>query len=336
MFKKSCIFLLLVFCLLLSSCSEPNKNECGSFDPLKGEEIETFKNDEKIEKFIEQRAAELKAKWDAGNAESEIAKLNNTRGNENLSEDTKKLLLDCISLSKKTDGLFDITLYPLIRLWGFDTNEPKIPQEMLVSLMASKCGMDTISVADNKFVLDQFTMISVNAVINGNSADVIAAELEKDGAEAALIKIGSHVRTVGNKVDGKKWNVALKDPFKEDQIFSCVSVDGGLSVSTRGTFQNYFEEDGKRYCDVFDPRNGNPIENDLASVTVICESGITADAFANASLVMGSKEASEFYRDNGNFEIIMVLNDGKVKVSEGIADAVVFATPDQDVEVIKK
>lgn len=336
MLKKSCIYIFLALCLLLSSCAESKKVESGGFDPLKAEEIETFQNDENTEKYIEKRITELSAKWDAGNSESEIAKLNNTRESASLSEDTKKLLLDCISLSEKTDGFFDVTLYPLIRLWGFDTDEPKIPQEMLVSLMASKCGMDTISFVESNFVLDQFTMINVNAVVNGNSADVIASELEKEGTKEALIKIGSHVRTLGNKKDGKKWNVALTDPFKEDQIFSYVSVDGGLSVSTRGTYQNYFEEDGKRYCDVFDPRNGGPIDNDLVSVTVICESGITADAFANACLVMGSKDAAKFYRDNGNFEIIMVMNDGSVKASEGIADALVFSTAYQDVEVIKK
>ncbi len=334
MLKKSFVFVLLAFCLLATSCSKPDDPQgFGTFD---AEKIEDFQNDEKTEDFVEKRIQELSAKWDAQNSDSEIAKLNNTRGNDHLSEETVQLLLNCIALSEKTDGLLDITLYPLTRLWGFEGNEPKIPQEMLMSLMFSKCGMDTISVSDNKFTLDQFTMLNPSAVTKGYAADLIASELKKDGCKAALIRLEDHVRTVGNRDEGKKWNVALTDPFKNDRVFSYVSVDGDLSVATKGTFRNYFEEDGKRYCDIFDPRNGKPIDNDLTSVTVICESGITADAYATACIILGSKEAAEFYQNTDGFELVMVKNDGAILVSEGISNSITFSKSDQEVEVIKK
>lgn len=334
MFKKSIVFILLAICLLTTSCSKQDNPR--GFSPINAEEVETFENDEKTKTFIEKRAKEMNAKWDAQDTESEIAKLNNTRANDHLSDETIQLLLKCISLSEKTDGLLDITLYPLTRLWGFEGKDPKIPQDMLVSLMFSKCGMDTISVSDNKFTLNQFTMLNPSAVTKGYSADLIAAELEKEDCKEALIKFEDHVRTFGKREDGKKWNVALTDPFKNDQIFSYVSVDGGISVSTKGTFRNYFEEEGKRYCDIFDPRNGKPVDNDLVSVTVIGESGITADAFATACLIMGSKDAAKFYQNNEGFEFVMVLNDGKIQVSEGIADSITFSKSDQEFQIIKK
>ena len=130
--------------------------------------------------------------------------------------------------------------------------------------------------------------------------------------------------------------MALTDPFKPEQAFSYVSVSGGVSVSTKGTFRNFFEEGGKRYCDIFDPRSGNPVDNDLVSVTVISESGVAADAFATACLIMGSKDAAEFYKSNGGFEIIMVSVDGQVQASKGIVDFIVFSDSDFEVKVIEK
>ncbi len=336
MLKKSCVVIFLAICLFTTSCAKQDEKHNGNFDPMNTAEIETFENDEKTEEFIEKRIKELKAKWDPQNSESEIAKLNNTRSSSHLSDETVNLLLNCISLSEKTNGLLDITLYPLTRLWGFESKEPKKPQDMLTSLMISKCGMDTISVSDNLFTLDQFTMLNPSVVTSGFAADLIAADLEKDGCRSVLIKFDDHVRTVGTSEDGEKWNVALTDPFHNDQIFSYVSVEGGRSVATKGTFQNYFEEDGKRYCDIFDPRNGNPVDNDLISVTVISESGITSDAYATVCLIMGSEDAAKFYQTTDGFEIIMVLNNGEIQASEGIANSLTFSNANQEVKVIKK
>lgn len=336
MLKKTCVFIFLAISLLATSCSNQDTSGSEKFTPLDSDQIETFENDDKTAKFIENRIAELNAKWDAQNSESEIAKLNNTRSNSHLSDETVNLLLNCITVSEKTDGLLDITLYPLTRLWGFESDEPKKPQDMLISLMITNCGMDTITVSNNLFTLEQFTMLNPSAVTQGFAADLIASDLEEEGCKQALIKFDDHVRTFGTREDGRKWNVALTNPFQKDQTFSYLSVDGGLSVSTKGTFQNYFEEDGKRYCDIFDPRNGKPVDNDLVSVTVISESGITADAFATACLIMGSEDATKFYQKNDGFEIVMVLNNGKIQASQGIADFLVFFNPDQEVKVIKK
>ena len=333
--KRSFLIFFLVICLFASSCSEQenfNGEKNPSFDP---EKIETFENDDETKQMIEKRIGELAEKWDPQNSGGEIAKFNNTRSSSHLSEDTVQLLLKCISLSEKTNGLLDITLYPLTRLWGFESDEPKKPDEMLITLMASKCGMDTISVSDDSFALDQFTMLDPSAVTKGFAADLIAEELQKDGCQRAMIELEDHVRTLGTKEDGTEWNVLLCDPFNNDSYFSYVSVDGGVSVSTKGTFRKYFEEDGETYCNIFDPRNGMPVDSDLASVTVICKSGITADAYATACLIMGSEESARFYRENDDFELIMVLENGKIQASEGIADSLVFSKADQEVEVIK-
>ena len=336
MMKKSYFFLFLVICLILTSCSNQDKDEFEKFPSMDFNAIESFENNDKTEKFIESRSSELFSKWDPQNSESEIALFNNSRNNSHLSEETIQLLLNSISLSEKTNGLLDITLYPLTRLWGFESDEPKKPQDVLVSLMISKCGMDTISVADNLFTMDQFTILNPSAITKGYAADLIAKELEDDGCSRALIKFEDHVRTLGTKEDEKKWNVALTDPFQPEQAFSYVSVNGGVSVSTKGTFRNFFEEEGKRYCDIFDPRNGNPVDNDLVSVTVISESGVTADAFATACLIMGSKDAAEFYKNNDGFEIIMVSVDGQIQASKGIVDSIIFSDSNLEVKVIEK
>ena len=278
----------------------------------------------------------MENKWDPKNQDGEIAKFNNTRSNSHLSDETVKLLLNCISLSERTNGKLDITLYPLTRLWGFESDAPQKPEDMLVSLLKTKCGMDTISVSNNLFTLDEYTMLDPSAVTNGYAADLIASELVDLGCKSAVFNIGDHTRTVGKNNNGEDWKVSLADPFESEKSFAEISVSGNTSVSTKGSFQCYFEEDGKRYCNILDPKNGRPVDGDLVAATGVCKEGIAADAYALTCFILGAKDAEEFYRERSDFEMILVLNNGEIRVSEGLVDNFVPSDQNKKVTVIGK
>jgi len=235
-----------------------------------------------------------------------------------------------------TDGRFDITLYPITKLWGFEGSEPKKPQDILVSLLVTKSGMDTVTYSDGTFSLDKYTMLDPSAVTKGYASDLISAELSDLGCDAALFSIGEHFRTVGTRPDGKNWTVPLTDPFERSSQFATLEVSGNTSVSAKGAYQRYFEEGGKRYCNILDPKSGNPVDNDLISVIVVCDSGIKAEAFATACFVAGSKDAEAFYKSSGDFEMILVLKDGQIRSTEGLADALTLADSKTQIKVIKK
>ncbi len=340
--KKTSVFaLVILFSLLLVSCSKPTATSTTEEHfLLKSREgtasILVFEDQEKYTNQFNARLDELKGKWDPKNKDSDIAKFNNTRSNSHLSDETIKLLLNSITLSDRTDGKLDITLYPLTRLWGFESDEPKVPQSALVSLLVTKCGMDTISVSNNMFTLDQYTMLDPSAITSGFAADLISNELVNDGCASAMFQIEDHIRTIGKHPDQKKWEVPLVDPFEKAESFGNVLVDGEVSVSVKGAFQNYFVEDGKRYCNIFDPESGQPVDNDLIAAFVICKDGVSADAYATACFILGSKKAEKFYRDSNDFELILVLNDGEVRISQGIQESVQLLASDKKIKVIKK
>lgn len=340
--KKIIISLILVCAVLISSCDQETTKLEKEKAMLTVDAFETkaeftpYENQDKAAQFFKFKIQELDAKWDPKNKDGEIAKLNNTRDCSHLSDETIQLLLDCIVLSEETDGKLDITLYPLTRLWKFESDEPKKPDSMLTSLMISKCGMDTITVNSGNFELGNFTMLDASAVTKGYAADLIAAGLVANDCNSAVFSIGDHIRTVGKNPDQEKWTVYLFDPFEGKDPYATLSLDGDLSVSTKGTYQKYFEEDGKRYCNIFDPKTGEAVDGDLIAATVICKEGIVADAYATACFIMGGEEAKNFYRDNDGFELILVYKNGDVFVSEGISDSYKLSDNDQEFEVIKK
>lgn len=338
--------LVLTVCFSLFSCSNQDVPvstdtniiaEEGDFHSSKGTaNIKTLEQEHKYSDYFSTRLAELQSKWDPKNTDGEIAKLNNTRSSSHLSDETIALLNRCIFLSEQTDGKFDITLYPLTRLWGFESDAPQKPQSPLISLLISKCGMDTISVSNNVFSLEQFTMLDPSAVSNGYAADLISEELLKMGCESSMLQIEDHIRVIGKGLENGQWEVMLSDPFEKRDHFAKLYLDGNRSVSTKGSFQNYFIEDGERYCDIFDPKSGKPVDNDLVSATVICKNGIDADAFATACFVLGSKDAAKLYQDLDDIELILVLKDGEVRVTEGIADSFKLVDFNEKVKVIKR
>ena len=179
-------------------------------------------------------------------------------------------------------------------------------------------------------------MLDPAAVVNGYAADLISDELLKLGCKGAMLQIEDHVRIIGKKTDSEKWNVKLNDPFEKKDRFASIFLQGNCSVSTKGSFQHYFEEDGKRFCNILDPKSGLPVDNDLVSATVICKDGIDADAFATSCFILGSKDAAKFYRKTNDLELILVLKNGEVHVSEGIVDSFKPVDSDIKVKVFKK
>ena len=303
---------------------------------LDGEAVSTFANDPETEQYIKARLDELLKKWDPKNVDGEIAKLNNTRSNSHLSDETVQLLLNCITLSEKTGGLLDITMYPLTRMWGFESEEPKKPEDMLVTLVISKCGMDTITVSNNMFTLGTYTMLDASAVTSGYAADLISAELSEMGCKQALISVEDHIRCFGVNSDSAKWSVLLSDPFEGNTPYATLMLEADHSVSTKGSYQHYYEEAGKRYCNIFNPETGMPVDNDLVAASVVCSNGMTADAYATACFILGGEGAKKFYRDHTDFELILVYKNGDIHISEGLANSFKSADKNKNVTVFNK
>lgn len=252
------------------------------------------------------------------NAESDVAKLNESGGKPiSVSAETYELIRKSLAISEETGGLFDISIYPLVREWGFTTGEYRIPSEKERQTALSKVDVSKIKVLqDNKVQLEPDMEIDLGAVAKGYLSQQLMNLFREKNIDSAIVSLGGNVQALGKKEDGTPFVVGITDPLDGSSLYGTVQVED-KAVITSGIYQRYFEKDGKRYHHIMDKRTGMPAENTLASVTVISEDGAKADALATALYVMGEDEAKAFQKNHPEIEIILIRKDGSYWQSEG-------------------
>ena len=163
-------------------------------------------------------------------------------------------------------------------------------------------------------------MIDLGAVGKGYAGDEAAQILRERGITAALLDIGGNIQAIGTKPDGSDWRVGLKDPFSGG-VLGIIQVSD-VAVVTSGNYERFFTgEDGKVYGHIIDPETGHPVENGIASVSVIASEGKLCDALSTALFVMGLENAQDYWRQRRNFEMILIMEDGDIYLTEGIRDS---------------
>ncbi|MBR9726440.1 FAD:protein FMN transferase [Shewanella intestini] len=225
---------------------------------------------------------------------SELSKFNrmNTPQSLRVSPDTIKVLKEGFRLYDETGGALDITLGPLINLWGFGpTKKPtEIPSPSSISLAKSKMGIDGISIKNDHLIKNNPNLyVDLSSIAKGFGVDKVAAVLNKYRVSGYLVEVGGEISVKGNKPDNQPWRVAIEKPDSAGQSIQQVIEPGTMSMATSGDYRNYFEEDGERFSHIIDPRTGYPIKHTLASATVLHKSSMTADGYATAMMVLGAK-----------------------------------------------
>ena len=209
------------------------------------------------------------------------------------------MVRDAIDISKNTGGAFDITVGPLVNLWGFGNENGGTVSQEAIDSVRQFVGYSKIHVADDGRVTkeDDRIKLDFNAIAKGKAVDDVADFLVRSGYANCLVNIGGEVRCEGTKPGRKAWRVGIQIPTETrdgleeaDYIFEMT----GRAVATSGNYRNYKEIDGQRYCHITDPRSGDSRSSNLLSVTVIADQCAVADAYATAFMVMGLDEAMKF------------------------------------------
>lgn len=240
-----------------------------------------------------------------------------------VSEDTFALVKAAKELCGETDGALDITLYPVLKEWGFTTGEYKIPQRERLEEILGNVNYDRIRLReDDRAVLVPKGMeLDLGAVAKGYAGDCLAEILRERGVTGALLDLGGNIQALGTKPDGSCWRIAVKDPFDKSDVIGVLEVQD-KAVVTSGGYERYFVgEDGRDYWHILDPESGRPAHSGLVSVTVVGGSGMRCDGLSTALFVMGKERAAEFWRRRRDFEMILVTEDGTVCFSEGLEDS---------------
>lgn len=280
----------------------------------------------------EERILDLEKKLSVTDKTSELSALN-ANGSAKLSDDTAELIRRALALCAETDGALDITIYPVVRAWGFTAGEYRVPSDAELAALLELVDYGKAELEGNECRLPGGTLIDLGAVAKGYTADVLAAYLRENGVKSAILNLGGNVYALGSRPDGKPWRVGIADPFGEDYA-AVVSVTD-KAVVTSGGYQRFFEQDGVTYQHIIDPATGHPVDNGLASVTIIGDEGLVCDALSTALFVMGLDRASEFWRAHGGFDAVFIDADGGIYITEGL-EACLSLTGSGNADIIRR
>ena len=232
--------------------------------------------------------------------------------------------------TEATGGAFDITIAPVVSAWGFTTDSYQVPDREALQTLLESVGMEHVHLSGGSARLDPGTMIDLGGIAKGYTADRVAEIFQEHAVPRGKVELGGNILVIGDKPDGTAWRVGVQDPKNPDEAdgLVCVLNLTDAFAVTSGSYQRYFEQDGKRYHHIIDPATGCPADSGLTSVTVVADSargnGTMCDALSTALFVMGEDKALDFWRSGVyDFQLVLVTEDGRVVVTEGLKDGFV-------------
>ncbi|MCW2094349.1 FAD:protein FMN transferase ApbE [Lelliottia amnigena] len=234
-----------------------------------------------------------------------------------VSEAMADIVTEALHIGYKTNGAMDITVGPLVNLWGFGpTKQPeKIPDQAQIDDARARTGLQHLTVINQygqqylqKDIPDLF--VDLSTVGEGYAADHLAALMTQEGISRYLVSVGGALVSRGLNASEKPWRVAIQKPTDTQNAVQAVVDINGHGISTSGSYRNYYELDGKRLSHVIDPQTGRPIEHNLVSVTVIAPTALEADTWDTGLMVLGPEKAKEVVRQEG-LAVYMITREGE-------------------------
>lgn len=287
------------------------------YDSLKAKDAENILND------CIDILRDIEEKMSVNIEDSEVSRINSNAGIKEVkvSEDTYFVIKKAIHYAKLSDGLFDISIGPLVKLWGIGTESAHIPSQQEITRAMLKIDYNNILVDDQFMTVKLKTKgmaIDLGGIAKGYAADKLVQYLKSRNIQSAIINLGGNVYALGSNVNSRPWRIGIQNPFKERNTSAGIVKVSDKTVVTSGIYERYFEKDGKIYHHILNPFTGYPADNDLAGVTIICESSIHADALSTAVFIKGKDKAVDFLKNLDDVEAVLISKDKKVYVTSGI------------------
>ena len=257
--------------------------------------LSTWKNDSALMRF--NHAADTRP-WPVSEAMADIVTLS-------------------LRIGAKTHGAMDITVGPLVNLWGFGPDKQPVatPDAQAIAAAKARTGLQHLQVINQsgrqflqKDIPDLF--VDLSTVGEGYAADHLARLMEQEGISRYLVSVGGALVSRGMNGEGKPWRVAIQKPTDRENAVQAIVDINGHGISTSGSYRNYYELDGKRISHVIDPQTGQPITHKLVSVTVIAPTALEADGWDTGLMVLGPEKAQQVVREQG-LAVYMIVKEGK-------------------------
>lgn len=284
----------------------------------------------------------LDALLSTGNADSEVAQIN-ANGGGTMSEDTSYLVKRALDIYQSTNGAFDISIYPVMQLWGFTTGDFAVPSEENLAAKLALVDAGKISVTEENgetsIALPEGMEIDLGGIAKGYTSGRVMEIMKSYGVESAVINLGGNAHVLGNKTDGSQWKVGIQDPEDENGYLGGVSVTD-KAIITSGGYERYFvdEATGVKYHHIIDPKTGYSANNGLISVTIVSADSTLADGLSTSLFVLGTQDAITYCEEHcgeDGFDAIMEDEDGKLYITDGIYDDFINMNNTKDIQKIE-
>lgn len=254
---------------------------------------------------------------------TELDKVNNMSGKEpvKVTDDTFTVVAQGLKYSKLSGGALDITVGPLVKLWGIGTDAAKVPSEEEIKEKLPLINYNDIVLDEtNKtiFLKRENMIIDLGAIAKGYAADEVAKILTENNVKSAIIDLGGNIFALGSKLDGSNWKIGVQDP--EDARGASIGYIEVVnkSIVTSGIYERYFESNGKKYHHILNPKTGYPYENEILGVSILSDKSIDGDSLSTTLFALGIEKGLEFVNSQPGVEAIFVSKDYNLYLTEGL------------------
>ncbi len=313
-------WLLLCSVALLSACSQPVQQvhlsgpTMGTSYNVKYLAKDSALSSEQLQVEIDQRLELVNQQMSTYRPDSELSQFNQHQDDTpfSVSEDTATVVREAIRLNQLTQGALDVTVGPLVNLWGFgpEARRDVVPSDAELAARRALTGIEHLTETGNSLQKDiPGLYVDLSTIAKGWGVDVVANYLESIGIEDYMVEVGGEIRLKGVNRDGVGWRIAIEKPVTGERAVQEIIEPGEMAIATSGDYRNYFERDGIRYSHIINPQTGYPINNKVVSVTVLHSSCMTADGLATGLMVLGEQQGMQIANKNNIAVMMMVKTD---------------------------
>ena len=334
------IGIFLIFSLIGCTNSKDDSKPLSKTEYFMGTVVTVTLYDNKSEKIIDKAFEEVKKIEQLVSINmdgTELDEVNNNSGIKpvKVSDDTYNIIKKGLEYSSLTNGSFDITIGPLVKLWSIGLPEAKVPTLDEIKGPLKYINYKDVEINDSEktvFLKKTGMIIDLGGIAKGYTADVIAQTLKDEGVEKAIIDLGGNIYALGEKSENTLWRIGIQNPDQtRGEIVGSINVKD-KSIVTSGIYERFIEQDGVKYHHILSPESGYPYDNEIAGVTIISDKSIDGDALSTSVFSMGITKGLEFINSQPDTEAIFITKDHKIYLTEGSQE--IFKLTNDDFEIM--
>lgn len=326
---KKIIFMIsaLVLSIGLVSCSSKSEEPKSRTEIFMGTvvNVKIYDGDEYVLDKAFNRVKEIEDLVSINKLGTELDKVNENAGIKEVkvSEESLYIIEKGLEYSRLSDGGYDISIGPLVKLWSIGLPEARVPSEEEIKEKLTKINYKDIELNKETrevFLKKKGMILDLGSIAKGYTADEIVKILNEEGIKKAVVDLGGNIYALGEKEKNKPWKIGIQNPFSDrGDVVGGVYVEN-KSVVTTGIYERFLEEGDKKYHHILNPKTGYPYESEIAGVTIISDKSIDGDALSTLVFTKGIDEGIEFINNLDGIDAIFIDNNRNVYLTEGIKD----------------